>query len=69
MVADAIEDVRATSTGTGFTQSAALLPIFATRGMPMQYYAAHEGHGERNGHMNGAFDMVICNVYLPKELV
>ncbi|KAB2100429.1 hypothetical protein AG0111_0g11247 [Alternaria gaisen] len=37
--------------------------------MPTQDYTAHEGHGERNGHMNAGFDMVICNVYLSKESV
>jgi hypothetical protein len=66
-MADAIEDVRATSTGTGLTQSAALLPIPATRAMLTQYYTAHEGHSERNGHMNVGFDLVICSVYLSKE--
>jgi hypothetical protein len=66
-VADAIEDVRASSTGTGFTQSAALLPIPATRAMPTQYYTAHKGHGERNDHMNAGFDMIICSMYLSKK--
>jgi hypothetical protein len=65
-VACTIKYARATSAGTELTQSVALPAISATRAMPSQYYTAHEGHGERNGHMSTDFTLFIHGVHLPR---